>query len=116
MKLLDDYFKIQKEIYDYFGYVENWRVIPIEDTREYYWYLVANDYVRFADSIEDLENEKVGDYYENEVYIQRFLTQWVYRAKDYTMICVDTHTDENKFLRIFDNEKEVNPDELYGKE
>lgn len=30
MKQLDEYFKLQKEIYDYFGYKEDWVVIPIE--------------------------------------------------------------------------------------
>lgn len=45
--------------------------------------------------------------YSNEIYTQRFLPKWVYRGKDYTMICVDTHTDGNKFLQIFDNSKEI---------
>lgn len=31
MKLLNEYFKLQKEIYDYFGYKEDWVVIPIDD-------------------------------------------------------------------------------------
>ena len=39
MKLLDDYFKLQKEVYDYFGYVEDWVVIPLEDGTEYFWKL-----------------------------------------------------------------------------
>ena len=34
VKLLDDYFKLQKEIYDHFGYTEDWVVIPIEDSTE----------------------------------------------------------------------------------
>ena len=35
MKLLDQYFKLQKEIYDYFGYKEDWVVIPLYDNREF---------------------------------------------------------------------------------
>ena len=48
-----------------------------------------------------------GDYYQNEIYTQRFLPKWVYRGKEYTMICVDTRTDGNTFLQVFDNSKEI---------
>src|SRR5206468_12584364 len=99
MKLLDDYLRLQQELHDYFGYVENWKVIPIEDRREYLWYLTddepRNADVNFAKELEDF---KTGNYYSNEIYTQRFLNRWVYRTLDYTMIVVDTHTDGNKFL------------------
>jgi len=39
MKILDEYLKLEKEIHAYFGYVEDWRIIPIDDAREYYWKL-----------------------------------------------------------------------------
>lgn len=103
MKLLDDYFKIQEDIYNYFDYEEDWVVIPLSDTREYFWFL-KKDSVIFAKTLEDF---KSGEYYENEIYTQRFLDQWVYRKKDYTMIIVDPHTDGNKFLSVFDNSKEL---------
>lgn len=108
MKLLDDYFKIQKEIYEYFGYKEDWAVIPINDATECYWHLEGEGpgEVCFAEKIEDVLN-LTGNHYQNTIYTQRFLPKWVYRGKDYTMICVDTHTDGNKFLQIFDNKKEV---------
>lgn len=103
MKLLDEYFNLQKQIYDYFGYEENWVVIPIEDRREYFWYYTDNKKVYYAKTMEDFGNE---DYYSDEIYTQRFLPKWVYRTEDYTMICVDTHTDGNKFLAIYDNKRE----------
>ncbi len=83
--------------------MEDWVVIPLNDAREYYWYLTGEGpgEVYFAKTEEDLQNEDV--YYMNEIYRQRFLPKWVYRAEDYTMICVDTHTDGNKFLQVFDN-------------
>jgi hypothetical protein len=106
MKLLDDYFKLQKEIHDYFGYVENWVVIPLDDATEYFWYVSEKDKcVRFAVTKKLLFSD--GDYYENEIYRQIFLPKWVYRVKDYTMICIDTQGMENKFLRVFDNKKEI---------
>lgn len=36
MELLDKYDEIRQQILDYFGYVENWCMIPIDDARKYY--------------------------------------------------------------------------------
>lgn len=109
MQLLDQYLELQKQIFEYFGYVEDWRAIPIDDAREYFWHLTgegSGDEVKFAKEEENLFDGTDTDGYSNEIYTQRFLPKWVYRGKDYTMICVDTHTDGNKFLQIFDNTKE----------
>ena len=109
MKKLDEYFKLQKEIYDYFGYVEDWVVIPIDDAREYFWKLdqsfEGSGEVKFACYKDEITKE--DSTYSNSIYTQRFLKKWVYRGKDFTMVCVDTHTDGNKFLQIFDNKKEI---------
>lgn len=107
MQLLDDYFSLQQQLYSYFGYHEDWRVIPIDDARAYFWRLDGEGpgTVHFAKTERELE-EETGDYYENEIYTQRHLPKWVYRGADYTMVCVDTHVDGNKFLQIFDNAKE----------
>jgi len=107
MKKLDDYFKLQKEIHDYFGYKEDWVVIPLDDAREYYWYLNGNDEVKFAKEKDNVFDGTMDDGYSNKIYHQRFLPKHVYRAENYTMICVDTYTDGNKFLQIFDNSKEL---------
>ena len=109
MKLLDEYFKIQKQIYDYFDYKEDWVIFPIDDATEYFWMLFDNNSVRFAETEEKLiDKNNDEEYGENEIYTQRFLPRSVYRTEDYTMICVDTCTDGNKFLQIFDNSKEIN--------
>jgi len=120
MKLLDGYFELQKQIYDYFGYKEDWVVIPLEDCREYYWTLDGEkqgNKVWFCDNknviIKLIKNEfDYGDenIYSYEIYTQHFLPKWVYRGKDFTMICVDTQTDGNKFLSIYSNEKEIKHD------
>lgn len=111
MKLLNDYFALQKKIYDYFGYVEDWKVIPLEDSTQYYWQLDQSEdgsgCVRFAEELEQLQDIDDRQYYENQIYTQRFLPKWVYVTDDYTMICVDTQTDGNKFLAVFDNKKEI---------
>lgn len=113
MKKLTEYFELQKEIFDYFGYKEDWRVIPMSDCRKYYWYVTSEDSgeVHFADSETELINQ-TGQYFVDEIYTQRFLNKWVYRGKNFTMICTDPHTDGNKFLSIFDNDKERKPNAL----
>jgi hypothetical protein len=107
MKLLDEYFALQQQIYDHFGYREDWRVIPLDDAREYYWRLEGDGpgKVHYAKTEQEL-TDRTGKYYVNEIYTQRFLPRWVYRTADYTMVCVDTQTDGNKFLQVFDNAKE----------
>lgn len=109
MKLLDEYSARREELFNYFGYVENWRAFPVDDAIKYFWVLDGEGpgSVKFAETKEVLEDEDSGEYYENEIYTQRHLPKWVYIGADYTMIVVDTHTDGNKFLQIFDNSKRV---------
>lgn len=107
MKLIDDYFALQQQIYDYFGYSEDWRVIPLDDAREYFWRLEGEGpvEVHYAKTESDLADQ-TGDYYVNEIHKERFSEKCVYRAEGYTMVCVDTRTDGNLFLQVFDNSKE----------
>ena len=113
MEMLDKYNDLRQQIFDYFGYVEDWVVIPIDDAREYYWSLNCDERlggeVRFAADEENVFDGTEDDGYVNTIYCQRFLPKWVYRGPEYTMVVVDTHTDGNKFLQIFDNEKEIKP-------
>jgi len=105
VKLLNDYFQLQKEIYQYFGYLETWKVFPIDDSTEYFWKIDHNQ-VKFADTEIELKNEN-GNYYENSFYSARNQKDNIYRGAEYTMIAVDTNTDGNKFLQIFSNSKEL---------
>lgn len=109
MKLLNNFFKIQNEIFDYFGYREDWVAIPLDDGTSYFWQLDQSEdgsgSVKFAENLETLNSD--GAFYRHDIYTQRFLPKWVYRGEAYTMICVDTRVDGNKFLQIFDNSKEI---------
>jgi hypothetical protein len=110
MKLLDQHVELRKQLHDYFGYVEDWTVIPISDSRDYFWHLTGEkhgDVVKYALAKENIFDGTDEDGFESDIYTQRFLPKWVYRGPEYTMVCVDTHTDGNKFLMIFDNTKEV---------
>lgn len=110
MKLIDEYFERKEEVHNYFGYVEDWVSIPLEDGRDYYWYLEQDDRgngrIYFGDT-----RDEVGTY-ASEIYTQRFLPKWVYEAEDYTMICTDPCVDGNKFLQIFDNAKRITEKEF----
>ena len=108
MKLLDDYLSTVEQIHQYFGYVEDWVTIPLYDARHYFWQIQGEDTngrLCYAKTEEELKTGK-GDYYEADIYTQRFLPKWVYRAAEYTMISIDPHTDGNKFLIVLDNTKE----------
>lgn len=43
MKAIDDYFKGRQDIFNYFGYVEDWLDRPIEDSRGYFWRVDGNN-------------------------------------------------------------------------
>ena len=125
--LLNNFFAMEKQIHEYFGYKEDWVKIPMEDRTEYDWLLIQRQPVDGTLNCslgkgtvtygEDMTAEKIADgaCYSDSIYTQRFLPKWVYRGEKFTMIVVDTHTDGNKFLAIFDNAKEVTP-ERFGAE
>ncbi len=112
LMLIDDCFEAIEKVHEYFGYVEDWVKIPLDDARGLFWFVnQIQGFVRFAETKEKLLLGD-GEYYENQIYTQRFLPRYVYRVEKHTMICVDTRTDGNKFLQIFDNDKEVTEDML----
>ena len=72
-------------------------------------------YVLYSENPLTEEIIDAGKHYEAEIYTQRFLPKWVYRGEKYTMVCMDTHTDGNKFLGIFENDKEIKDENLSDK-
>lgn len=118
MKILDDYFDLQEQIHDHFGYKEDWSVIQLDDQTGKYWFLNNNcdamaSQVCYSEepfTEESIEEGKV--ICTGMIYTQRHLPKWVYRAAEQTMICVDTQCDGNKFLMVFDNDKEVKDETL----
>ena len=105
MNIFNEYFKLLQEVYNYFGFEENWAVFPLDDRRAYYWKIVNDEEVQYGEK-SDIIND-TEEYYSDEIYKQRFYEKWIYRGEEYTMIMVDTHTDGNKFLAIFNNSKEM---------
>jgi hypothetical protein len=113
MQLLKDYFKLEQAIHDYFGYVEDWVTIPLDDHTDDYWMITGPEdrsttSVVYSPTPFTMQSIVDGNtLYGGRIYTQRFLNKWVYRAKDYTMVCVDTECDGNKYLMVFDNTKET---------
>ena len=94
---LDDYFELEFQIHKEFNYEGSWVVYPLDESRNYFWY--KDGYVvYFAKTMEDFGNEK---------YFSNVLMGKEWKTDDLTMILVDTQTDGNKFLQIFDNAKKV---------
>ena len=100
---IDHYFTLEGEIHKFFKYVEDWKVIPLQDHRNYYWSLPSDEGPVHYWKTQKLYDQ--GEYYSAEIYTQRFLPKWVYHTDKYTLVCMDTQTDGNKFLGIFDNAK-----------
>ncbi len=104
MEIVKNYNEALQALYDHVGFVEDWVVYAIEDRTEMLW-CENGEAVRFAKTFDELNSS--GDYYENEIYKQRFYEKHVFRGEKLTMIIVDTHVDGNKFFAVYDNTKEI---------
>lgn len=120
MDIVDTYLQSLDAIFQHVGYVENWRAIPVEDSRNYFWAIDEdeNTWCKFSSQKEALEfwlkqehEDEYGSYgdrlYKDSIFTYWHLKKWVYRGPEFTIVIVDTHTDGNKFLRIFRNDHEI---------
>lgn len=101
MKLLDTYLEVTQEIYDYFGYQENWEVLPIQDSREYFW-RISDMELQYGNTALDIIEETENSYAED-------IIDKIYEGDEYTLIGVSTSSGQS-YLRIFDNEKQIEQD------
>jgi hypothetical protein len=119
--VVDSFLAARRAIFKHVGYVENWRVLPIDDSRDQFWAVDRHEHewVKFSPSREALaywlaeHDDMYGPYedvlYENAIYTQRHLAQWVYRGTELTLVIADTQTDGNQVLQIFCNKNELRP-------
>ena len=124
--VVDSFFDAREAIFEHVGYVEDWRVLPIDDSRDQFWAVDEHEHewVKFSPSREALvywlKNDDYGPHgdklYENAIYTQRHLSKWVYRGEELTLVVADTNTDGNKYLQLFRNENEVRRDEQPAKQ
>jgi hypothetical protein len=90
-------------LYKHVGFTTDWVVYPVDDCTDTFW-STNEKTVKYAKNIIDFNSD--GNYYEDEIYTQRFYKKHVYRGKNYTMIFCDPHVDGMRYFRIFDNKKE----------
>jgi len=107
INLMKNFEDAKQALYDHVGFVEDWVVYAIDDRTRYFWKIknTSRD-VGYSETIEELKSEE-GEYFEDEIYTQRFYDKHVFRGEKYTMIFVDTHCDGNKFFAFFLNDKEI---------
>lgn len=107
LQLIKDYQKALDAIYEHVGLKEDWVVCPLEDCTEMYWAVDPEEkhFCRYAKTIEDFYSG--GDYYEDDIYTQRFYSKWVYEGKDFTLVMCDPHVDGMKWWSLFDNKKRM---------
>jgi hypothetical protein len=125
MQEIDEYFKLQQVIYDNFGYKEDWRVFPLDDMRGVWWSIQGNtvwwsekkeNHQKLIDQEYDFDGIPDSDVYSG--YIRgnwrlepRNLEIYQDADKKSSMIIVDTQTDFNVFLMIFDNSKRLHQED-----
>jgi hypothetical protein len=102
--VMDSFLTAREAIFKHVGYVENWSVLPIDDSRDEFWAVdkQEREWVKFSPSHEALtywlakHDDEYGPYseelYQNEIYTQRHLPKWVYRGAELTLI-VRRYTD-----------------------
>lgn len=103
-QLLSDYARAEKAIHAHFGYRPEWREYPVRDERGQWWFVYKNclyhQYKRFP---HDEGNIRLGNFCKSDVSA-------VNRSDDgYTLLTLDTRTDGNKCLSIFENAFLVDP-------
>lgn len=104
MDLMNNYNEAIQKLYDHVGLKEDWVVCPIDDQTDKIW-STDGEQVKYADSQEQFDSD--GDYYQDDIYKQRFYSKWIYDGKELTMIFCDPHVDGVCWFRIFDNSKRV---------
>lgn len=116
--IIEQYFALQEEVFKYFGYTQDWKVIPLDPQLATHWMICGPENsgstkVAYSDQSFTKELIKAGSkLYGGTIYTQRFLPKWVYRGEKYTMVSVDTHSDDNKVLMVFENALECTDDAM----
>jgi hypothetical protein len=100
MNIIENYNKAYKALLDHVGLNEDWVVCPIDMNVDMIW--EVDEYTcKYAKSVDQFLSD--GDYYEDEIYTQRFYPKWVYEGKEYTLVFCNPGVDGMKWWRVFKN-------------
>lgn len=108
LELINNYQKALDAVYEHVGFKEEWVVCPLDPQLECYWHVddKGEGFVRYAETIDNFFSED-DEYYQDEIYTQRFYSKWVFEGKDFTMVFCNPGVDGMKWFRLFDNKKRI---------
>jgi len=108
-EILNGFFNLRRDIKHYFGYEDDWEMLPLDDERDMYWMLVEgkSPFVVYSEAPLTPKTISEGEFCFGPVFDHRKTRRTAYRRDDLVAVPVDTQTDGNKFLMIFDTAKEV---------
>jgi len=111
---IDQYFALEEDIKEPLGWVDSWKILPLEDNRQSYWLLAGDDKKTGRDctviTLKEpitFEAAKKGEVSGSQIYTQRDHERWIFRAGGVVLIPVDTQTDGNVLLLLLDAAKEI---------
>lgn len=111
-ELLSRYNELESQILNYFGYQQEWTMLPLDDMTMMSWMLVTNRVI-WSDKPLTVEIIKDGEIYDAFAFAAFNMVQrWVWEKEDYTLLRVDTRSDNNYLLMVFDNSRRVIDPEL----
>jgi hypothetical protein len=111
---IDQYFALEEDIKEAFGWKESWKLLPLADDRNCYWMLAGGNKEtgRGSTLVCDsepitIESAKKGAVSGSEIYTQQNHDRWIFRAGGVVLIPIDTQTDGNVLLSLLDEAKEI---------
>ena len=105
-KIIENYEAAKQALYDHVRFKEDWVVYAIDDFTSMFWE-IDGGHVRHAKTVSDLQDNEKGNFYEDEIYTQRFYEKHVYEGAELTLIFCDPHVDGCRWFKIFDNSKRI---------
>jgi hypothetical protein len=108
--------ELKQQIFEAFGYVEDWRAFPLFIELSAHWFLTGEegeDEIVFSPTPFTTELIESGEQiFSAYVYSYRHLNKYVYRTDTHTMVLADPRSDLNIFLYVFDNKNQCTDEGL----
>lgn len=111
MSHLNQYFDLHSKSCNSVGYADNWEMMPLNSCTNYYWAIKDLQVVYSEHRKDILDYMEKGVYKENlfidNIYSPQFLTRYIYRTVNFTLVYCISDINKSRVLRVFDNTREV---------
>lgn len=97
---ITQYFSLENEINEFFGFKGEWRQFPLNDSRDMHWKIDSGELYYYE---EELTDEVLDD---GAYYAAKVRRNHVYRKDGLVLVVADTNCDFNIYAYIFDEKKE----------